>query len=154
MGRNNKRGNTGNISNRSVGRMKQRKERTESNKPLDNIKLARGIELRRPDWSDKTGEFQRFDFYKDGQLIGNMNFGMINKTTAEISDVSFSAAARGQRLMSTAFPAIQKELKKQGATNIRLTTVTDAVGTKVWQPLGFKLEHAGDNNVKYWRKTL
>ena len=116
------------------------------------IKLENGVELRQPLYSDGAGEFQSFTILKDGENAGKINFGVVGKT-GQIQDVELGSASRGQGLMKTVYPRIESLMKKQGATRVTLTTVDDAVGTKVWQPLGFK-QVGGAGDSKKWEKTL
>jgi hypothetical protein len=116
------------------------------------IVLENGVELRRPSFSDGSGEFQAYGIWKDGSYAGKINFGVIGQT-GQIQDVELGAAARGQNMMKTVYPRIESIMKKQGATRVVLTTVTDAVAAKVWQPLGFT-RAGGTDAAKKWEKKL
>ena len=118
----------------------------------NNIALANGVELRRPSWADSSGEFQAYSIWKDGEYAGKINYGVVGKT-GQIQDVELNASARGQGLMRTVYPQIESIMRRQGASRVILTTVTDAVASKVWQPLGFQ-RAGGTDAAKKWEKFL
>ncbi len=101
------------------------------------------------------GEFQHGRLLLDGKDVGRINFGIVDhggKKIGRIDDVAIDNPARGNRMMSTIYPQVEKILKDQGATEIQLNTTEDAVGDKVWKPLGFS--HAGGKATKTWTKPL
>lgn len=118
----------------------------------ETISLPDGVELRMPPFADKTGEFQNFRIWKDGNYAGSANFGVIG-TTGVIQDVSLETSARGQGLMKSVYPAIEDRMRAQGVRQVKLQTVSDAVGEKVWRPLGFRVSSESPG-VKNWVKDL
>lgn len=102
-----------------------------------------------------TGSVKNAQIYKDGVIIGRVNYGMSErdgKPVGEIFDVVLNDHARGNKVMPELYPQIEEELAKLGASEVVLNTVDDAVGTKVWEPLGFK--HTSGDKVKSWQKDI
>lgn len=113
----------------------------------DVIDLGGGFGLFRHGLSDKTGEFQNFRILQNDQIIGSINFGVVGDV-GEIGDVYLNDEAKGQGLMRLVFPVLRNVMRRQGAVRIKLITVDDLVGRKVWGPLGFVyVSNIGPNKV-------
>lgn len=114
-----------------------------------------GVVVERNTNFDSSGEFQRVQIKLNGENIGYVNFGVRNGV-GHIQDTMLNDKARGKGLMKDIYPEVEKIMKAQGATSVKLETVHTAVGQKVWKPLGFISEGGGgsDGTTEYWRKKL
>lgn len=144
MGRGRRSGAKKSAPKKKVGRVKKKTREKKA-----------GVAVERNTNFDSSGEFQRVQIKLDGENIGYVNFGVYNGV-GHIQDTMLNDKARGKGLMKDIYPQVEKLMKAQGATSVKLETVHIAVGQKVWKPLGFVSEGGGgsDGATEYWRKKL
>ncbi len=93
----------------------------------------------------------RLNILRGQDQVGHVNFNLDGKR-AQIDDATLDKAARGNGLMKKIYPLLVDHFRSRGVTHVVANTVDDAVGEKVWRPLGFQLvgQH-GSVGAKIWR---
>ena len=113
-----------------------------------------GVEVGRHALTNKSGDFQTRMIIVDGEPVGKVIFGVKNGVGRIDDAIIEETGFRGRGIMPRVFPQIEKTMKTQGAKKIRLQAVNQAVGEKVWRPLGFKPLGDPSERMQVWEKDI
>lgn len=100
-------------------------------------------------------EFQFLNIIVNGEYAGKINVGVSvssGRKIGNIYDVYLNDEFKGNNYLQILFPQIERDFINQGVEEIRLNTVDDPVGEKVWKPLGFNTSSTGQ--TKTWIKKI